>query len=503
MSMGIKQTLLAPVYDVAIESPLQAAPKLSTELSCQVLLKREDLQPVHSFKLRGAYNKMVQLSPSESAKGVIAASAGNHAQGVALSAMKLGISALIVMPRTTPAIKVEAVQSYGAEIVLEGDSYSEAYAHSLVLAEQTGRTFIHPFDDPLVIAGQATVGREILEQASHVTHILAPVGGGGLLAGVAQYVKSIKPSVQVIGVEPTDSAAMKESLEANRRVTLSHVGIFADGVAVKQVGKHTFALAKEFVDEMITVDNDQICAAIKSIFEETRSIVEPAGALAVAGARQLAEAGSLSADSVVVAICSGANMTFERLQYVTERTLLGSGREALFAVRLLEQPGALRAFCETIVNGFAVTEFNYRLSSRTEAYIFVGLGLSDKHDQATFLQRLDKYGYSYEDMSHDDLAKEHIRHMIGGTSHLVKDEHLYIIEFPERPRALADFLQKLGTEWNISLFHYRGQGGDQGSVLIGFEAHNRSSLEANLRQIGYDWQAVHSKAAKIFLGQSS
>ncbi len=499
MKPGVKQTLLSKVYDVAIKTPLQTAPKLSRQLGCRVLLKREDLQPVHSFKLRGAYNKIAQLTDTERTKGVITASAGNHAQGVALSAQKLGVSAIIVMPRTTPTIKVEAVKNYGGKIVLEGDSYSEAYEHSQKLVEQTGRSFIHPFNDPLVIAGQGTVGLEILDQAPKVTHIFVPVGGGGLLAGIAQYVKELQPEVQVIGVEPTDSAAMQASLAANKRVTLPHVGIFADGVAVKQVGEKTFAIAKQYVDQVITVDNDQICAAIKSIFEDTRSIVEPAGALAVAGGQLLASRGELPPKSVVAAICSGANMSFERLQFVAERTLLGSGREALFAVRLHEKPGALRDFCNQVVNGFAITEFNYRLDDRKEAYIFVGVALPTEADKQTFAERLGKHSYTYSDLSLDDLAKEHIRHMIGGPSPAARQEYFYIIQFPERPRALNEFLQKLSSQWNISLFHYRGQGNDQGNVLIGFEAKDQSRLEENLKQIGYDCQAVDSTALNIFI----
>lgn len=487
------------VYEVAIKSPLEAAPKLSAELGCQVWLKREDLQPVHSFKLRGAYNKIANLSVGDKAKGVIAASAGNHAQGVALAAHKLGISALIVMPRTTPAIKVEAVRGYGAEVVLSGDNYSEAYEACEKLRRTSGRTLVHPFDDPLVIAGQGTIGREIIEQTPTVTHILVPVGGGGLLAGIAQYVKAVRPAVQIIGVEPVDSAAMRDSLAANRRVTLAHVGIFADGVAVKQVGVRTFQLAKRYVDQVITVDNDQICAAIKDVFEATRSIVEPAGALALAGLRALAEQGSLPSGAVAVAICSGANMSFERLQFIAERTLLGSGKEALFAVRLREEPGALHSFCQEVINGFAVTEFNYRLSSRQAAYIFVGVNLSSPNEREAFIGRLQRYKYDFHNLSSDDLAKEHVRHMIGGPSPLVVNEHAYVIQFPERPRALGDFLRKLGRQWNISLFHYRGLGSDQASVLIGFEAPNRRQLEASLKRTNYDYQAVDSEAFRTFI----
>ncbi|MEK7059481.1 MAG: threonine ammonia-lyase, biosynthetic [Patescibacteria group bacterium] len=499
--MSQDKTLLdtAAVYDVAIESPLEAAEHLTQRLGFKVLLKREDLQPVHSFKLRGAHNKIKHLSPEQRAKGVIAASAGNHAQGVALSAQKLGISALIVMPRTTPDIKVQAVKNYGAEVVLAGDSYSEAYEHCTSLIQSEARVFIHPFDDLLVIAGQGTIGQEILVQSPDVTHIMVPVGGGGLIAGIAEYVKSVRPEVQIIGVEPEDSSAMHDSLAAGRRVTLDHVGIFADGVAVKQVGKLTYSVAKKHVDQVITVDNDHICAAIKSIFEETRSIVEPAGALAVAGTQVLATGGALSSDSVVVAICSGANMSFERLQFVAERTLLGSGQEALFAVRLPETAGALSKFCTSVVNGFAITEFNYRLSSRSEAYIFVGVGLKSIEDRRAFIGRLKQHGYTYHDLSLDDLAKEHVRHMIGGVSTQVRDEVLYEVQIPERPGALNDFLHRLGDKWNISLFHYRGQGADQGSVLIGFEAKDVAALNSQLQQAQYEFRIADSKALEIFI----
>ena len=498
MDEAVKNTLLARVYDVAVESPLKRAAKLSRELSNEVYLKREDLQPVHSFKLRGAYNKIAQLSARERAKGVIAASAGNHAQGVALSAQKLGLSSLIVMPKTTPLIKVEAVKGYGAEVVLSGDNYSEAYDACLELIKKTGRSFIHPFDDPLVIAGQGTIGREILEQLPSASHIFVPVGGGGLIAGIAQYVKQLRPDVKVIGVEPEDSNAMQASLKANKRVVLPHVGIFADGVAVKEVGKLTFALTKEYVDEVITVNNDQICAAIKAIFEDTRGIVEPAGALGVAGAKLYAERQQLE-DAQLVAICSGANMTFERLQFIAERTLIGSGREALFAVTLHETPGALHRFCDEVVNGHSISEFNYRLTNRDEAVIFVGITFADGEAKQTFTASLQKHGYRYEDLSLDELAKEHIRHMIGGVSSSTVHERLYEINFPERPGALNDFLKRIGNRWNISLFHYRGLGADVGSVVIGFEANKPAELEAVLAKSDCEFSAVTSTAAKLFL----
>lgn len=489
MNDATKQTLLARVYDVAVESPLDKAAKLSGQLNTEVYLKREDLQPVHSFKLRGAYNKISQLTDGERRRGVIAASAGNHAQGVALAAKKLGISALIVMPRTTPSIKIDAVKSYGAEVELAGDSYSDAAEHCKQRVKETGRTYIHPFDDPLVIAGQGTVGREIIEQLPSVTHIFVPVGGGGLIAGIAQYVKALKPDVKIIGVEPTDSNVMQVSLAAGKRVTLPHVGIFADGVAVKQMGEHTFDIVKKLVDDAVTVDTDQLCAAIKSTFEETRSIVEPAGALGVAGIVQYARSHDMTGVKAV-AICSGANMTFERLQFVAERTLLGSGKEALFAVCMAEKPGALQAFCQKVVKGHGITQFGYRLKARSKAYIFVGVSVSSEADKDNFAHKMARYGYTYTDLSHEDIAKEHVRHMIGGPAPKAFEEHFYLINFPERPGALGDFLEAVSGTWNISLFHYRGQGGDEGSVLIGFETNNKKDLETALGNANYAWAEV-------------
>ena len=497
MNNSIKKILTSNVYDVAMESPLTIAEKLTAELGFAVHLKREDLQPVHSFKLRGAYNKISQLTPSEQAKGVIAASAGNHAQGVALSAQKLGLSALIVMPKTTPQIKVDAVKSYGAEIVLSGDNYSEAYERCLQLIEQTGRTFVHPFDDPLVIAGQGTIGKEIIEQLPSATHVFVPVGGGGLLAGVAEYVKTLRPDIKVIGVEPEDSNAMGLSLKANKRIILRHVGIFADGVAVKQVGEHTFTAAQAYVDQVITVSVDQMCAAIKSIFEDTRSIVEPAGALAVAGM----QAYFTKPDSTIqaVAICSGANMSFERLQFIAERTLIGSGREALFAITLKEEPGALHLFCKTVVNGYSISEFSYRYRARGSATIFIGITFREITQKASFIATLQKHNYDFSDLSLEELAKEHIRHMIGGPVSDLPHEHLYEVIFPERPGALDQFLKIIGDSWNISLIHYRGQGADVGRVLIGFDANNVAKLEVRLRQAATDFARVHSRAAQLFL----
>lgn len=497
MNDATKQTLLARVYDIAIRSPLERAAKMSGQLGLEVFLKREDLQPVHSFKLRGAYNKIAQLTAAERVQGVIAASAGNHAQGVALSAKKLGISALIVMPRTTPAIKVDAVRSYGASVELAGDSYSDAAEYCKQRVKETGRTYIHPFDDPLVIAGQGTIGREIAEQLPSVTHIFVPVGGGGLIAGIAQYVKELQPQIKIIGVEPEDSNVLQASLRAGKRVTLPHVGIFADGVAVKQMGEHTFKIAQAYVDDSITVSTDQICAAIKAVFEETRSIMEPAGALATAGITTYASNHDMS-DAKVVAICSGANMAFERLQFIAERTLLGSNKEALFAIAIPEKPGALQDFCERVVNGHSITQFGYRLKERGQAHIFVGIGIGTASDKDRVIQKLREHNYAFTDLSLEDIAKEHVRHMIGGPS-AATSEHFYHINFPERPGALNDFLNAVSGDWNISLFHYRGQGGDEGSVLVGFEANNKQRLEQALRKTGYTWaNADNTKSLILF-----
>lgn len=495
---AIRDTLLARVYEVAIETPLEHADKLSTQLGFEVYLKREDLQAIHSFKLRGAYNKIVSLSKADQAKGVIAASAGNHAQGVALSAQKLGISALIVMPRTTPSIKIDAVKSYGAEVELFGDSYSDAAEHCARRRQETGRTYVHPFDDPTVIAGQGTIGREIVEQLPAATHIFVPVGGGGLIAGIAQYVKALRPDIRIISVEPEDSNVLQVSMQAGQRITLSHVGIFADGVAVKQMGEYTFALCKEYVDDYITVSTDELCAAIKSIFEATRGIVEPAGALGVAGITKYAAQYEMQ-QATAVAICSGANIAFEQLQFVAERTLLGSGKEALFAVTMLEKPGSLQHFCENVVNGHNITQFGYRLNKRDQAHIFVGVSMRDPSEKEILMEKMRTKGYAHTDLSHDDIAKEHIRHMVGGPSSAAKNEHLYQVSFPERPGALNDFLRQVGDTWNISLFHYRSMGGDTGQVFIGFETTANAELEAKFEQAGYDYQPADSTAVKTFL----
>ena len=498
MKNAVNETLLAKVYDVAVETPLEKAPKLSNENGMSIYLKREDLQPVHSFKVRGAYNKMVHLTAGEMKKGVIAASAGNHAQGVALSAQKLGISATIVMPKTTPSIKVDAVKSYGAEVVLFGDSYSDAYKHSQELVKQSSKAFIHPFDDPLVIAGQGTVGREIIEQLPDVTHIFVPVGGGGLIAGIAQFIKQLEPHIKIIGVEPKDSNAMGLSLKTGKRVQLDHVGLFADGVAVKEVGENTFKICRKYVDDVITVTNDQISAGIKAVFEDTRNIVEPAGALGVAGAKKYFEEHKADG-ATAVAICSGANMTFERLQYVAERTLVGSGKEALFSVDIPEKAGALERFCLDVVNGHAITEFSYRLNSRKTAHIFVGIGLQDLNDKEKFMSKMTLKGYRYEDLSSDEIVKKHVRHMIGGVSTQAKNEHFYEVLFPERAGALTDFLRVVAKRWNISTFHYRGQGSDTANILVSFETTETETIENDLEAAEYQWERLSSKAINLFL----
>ncbi len=497
----IKQILTARVYDLAQRTPLEPAVTLSARLGNTVLLKREDVQPGFSFKIRGAYNRIAQLSGRERAKGVICASAGNHAQGVALSARHLKLTALVVMPETTPRIKVDAVRRLGAEVVLKGDSYSEAAAHCATLVEKTGMTFIHPFDDPLVIAGQGTIGHELLQQCPDLDAVFVPVGGGGLIGGIAAYLKALRPATRVIGVQPEDSQAMAASLKAGSRITLDHVGIFADGVAVKQVGAHTFALAQRCVDEIVTVTTDQICSAIKSIYEDTRSIMEPAGALGVAGLRQWL-ALHPQQGKTLVAVNSGANMNFDRLQFVAERTLTGEKREALFAVTIPEKPGALRVFCEQVVGERNITEFNYRLAGRGEAHIFVGVGLHSQDEKAAVEALLRKHGFAYLDLTDNDLAKEHIRHMVGGRSAATSGEVLYKFDFPERPRALRDFLAAMSGGWNISLFHYRMHGADFGRVLVGFEIPrgDESRFQAFLDKLHYEYELETENAAyRMFL----
>ncbi len=497
----IEKILKARVYDVAIETPLDEMRSLSKRLDNTVLLKREDLQPVFSFKLRGAYNKIVGLSAEARAKGVIAASAGNHAQGVALSAQKLGIKAIIVMPKTTPAIKVASVRSYGAKTVLFGDVYDDAYQHAVELAEKQGLTFVHPYDDPDVIAGQGTVALEILRQyTGELDAIFVPVGGGGLIAGVAAFIKYLHPQVKVIGVEPEDAPCMYQALKNKRRVKLDQVGIFADGVAVRQAGKEPYRIARQCVDEVILVTTDEICAAIKDIFDDTRSIAEPAGALAVAGTKKFIEREGLSGKTVV-AIDSGANMNFDRLRHVSERAELGERNEVILAVTIPEKPGSFRRFCNTIGKR-GVTEFNYRYTSDKDAQVFVGVQLAGSDDgKDELITRLTNKAYPVVDMSDNEMAKLHIRHMVGGHAG-VDNELLYRFEFPERPGALLEFLTKMGQDWNISLFHYRNHGAAYGRVLVGVQVPSggKKQFQAFLEELGYTYQEESDNPAyKLFL----
>jgi threonine dehydratase len=491
----------ARVYDVAIESPLELASNLSARLNNRIWLKREDLQPVFSFKLRGAYNKLASLSDDLLSNGVICASAGNHAQGVALAAKHRGVHAVIVMPETTPSIKVDAVRALRGDVVLHGDTFDDAYEHARELEQQRELVFVHPFDDPDVIAGQGTVGMEILQQLEDIDTIFVPVGGGGLIAGIAAYVKSIRPEIRVIGVEPEDSAAMRDSLAAGKPVTLSHVGIFADGVAVSRVGDEAFRLCQKFVDEVITVDTDQACAAIRDIFEDTRSIVEPAGALAVAGMKKYIDSNNINGHSLVT-ISSGANINFDRLRHVAERAAVGEQAEMLLAAEIPEEPGSFRKFCE-ILGRRGITEFNYRYSKQRAAHIFVGVklsgGLAERDEIVTSLRAA---AYPVEDLSDNEMAKLHVRHMVGGQSVGIANERLFRFEFPERPGALLNFLNAIGTDWNISLFHYRNHGSDYGRILAGIDVPDEKSatLEAHLKDLGYNyWEESDNPAYSIFL----
>ncbi len=469
----LKKILTARVYDVASETALEPAANLSRRLHNKVLLKREDQQPVRSFKLRGAYNKMVQLSEEQLAKGVICASAGNHAQGVALSARKLGTRAVIVMPTTTPQLKVDAVRSLGGDTVLFGDSYSDAYAHAVQLQQEQGLTFVHPFDDPDVIAGQGTVAMEILRQHQGELHaVFVAIGGGGLISGVANYIKAVRPEVKVIGVQMNDSDAMMRSVAAKKRETLADVGLFSDGTAVKLVGEETFRIASALVDEFMTVDTDAVCAAIKDVFVDTRSIVEPAGALAVAAIKQYVAEHKTRGETYAAILC-GANMNFDRLRFVAERAEVGEEREALFAVTIPEERGSFKRFCELIGDlpggPRNVTEFSYRISDAARAHVFVGVTTHGKGESSRIAANFVKHGFDALDLTHDDLAQEHIRHMVGGHSALARDERLLRFIFPERPGALLKFLSMMRPGWNISLFHYRNQGADYGRILVGLQ----------------------------------
>lgn len=499
----IRKILQARVYDVALETPLQPAKRLSQRLENNILLKREDLQPVFSFKLRGAYNKISSLNAEERARGVICASAGNHAQGVALSAQKLGINATIVMPKTTPDIKINAVRSFGGNAVLHGDTYDEACAHAYQLAEQQGLNFIHPFDDPEVIAGQGTVAMEILRQCeSPIEAIFIPIGGGGLAAGVGAYIKYLYPDTKVIGVEPEDAPSMHHALAANKRVQLDQVGIFADGVAVKQVGKETFRLAREVIDEVILVSTDEICAAVKDIFDDTRAITEPAGALAVAAIKKYVQREQCQGETLV-AINSGANLNFDRLRHVSERAELGEKRETLLAVTIPERPGSFKHFCETI-GPRGITEFNYRYADQADAHIFVGVRLQGgSGEKEQLCNELQARGYPITDLSDNEVAKLHIRHMVGGRAE-ASHEVLYRFEFPEHPGALLRFLTNMGANWNISMFHYRNHGAAYGRVLVGIQvpSDELSQFQTFLKELGYRyWNEADNPAYQLFLKQ--
>jgi threonine dehydratase len=498
----LERILNARVYDVAIETPLERAPNLSARTGNHLFLKREDMQPVFSFKLRGAYNKIAHLSPTQRKRGVICASAGNHAQGVALAAQKLGIRAVIVMPTTTPQIKIDAVRKLGGEVVLHGEAYDAAYAHALTLEKKQKLSFVHPFDDPDVIAGQGTIGMEILRQhPDPIDAVFCCVGGGGLIAGVAAYIKRLRPETKVIGVEAADADAMAQSLAAGKRIKLEQVGLFADGAAVKLVGEETFRLCKDTVDEMVVVDTDAICAAIKDVFEDTRSILEPAGALAVAGAKAWA-ARHKAKGKTLVAVASGANMNFDRLRFVAERAEVGEQREAVFAVTLPERPGSYKEFVSLIGNR-NITEFNYRFHDAGAAHVFVGMQVANRAEAKKLVTQLRKHGYATLDLTDDEMAKVHIRHLVGGHSPQAANELLYRFEFPERPGALMHFLNKMSAGWNISLFHYRNHGADNGRVLVGMQVPHKEmkDFRAFLQNLGYrHWDESKNPAYRLFLG---
>lgn len=500
----IKKILSARVYDVAVETPLDEAKGLSERLNNRIMLKREDEQPVFSFKLRGAYNKLSQLSEEERACGVVAASAGNHAQGLAMSAKKLGVKATIVMPKTTPDVKVNNVKRLGGKVVLHGDAYDDAAAHAQKLVAEKGMTFVHPFDDPDVIAGQGTVAMEILRQESGpIEAIFVPVGGGGLVAGIATYVKYLRKDTKIIGVESEDSACLKAAMDAGKRVTLEQVGIFADGVAVATIGENTFELAQRYVDEVITVSTDEICAAIKDIYDDTRSICEPAGALGVAGMKKYVEREACS-DKTLIAIDSGANVNFDRLRHIAERSELGEKREAIIAARIPEKPGSFKRFCSAL-GSRNITEFNYRYSDESNAIVFAGVQLkAGGGGREELVNELRSSDYEVEDLSDNEIAKIHVRYMVGGHAPAnLENEVIYRFEFPERPGALMKFLSKLGSKWNISMFHYRNHGAAYGRVLVGMQIPRaeREKVEGFLEEIGYNfWEETDNKAYQLFLG---
>ncbi|GHU07401.1 L-threonine dehydratase [Betaproteobacteria bacterium] len=498
----LERILNARVYDVAIETPLQSAASLSARTHNRILLKREDAQPVFSFKLRGAYNKMAHLSPEALKRGVICASAGNHAQGVALSAQRLGTRAVIVMPATTPQIKIDAVAARGAEVVLAGESYSDAYTHALELQKRDKLTFVHPYDDPDVIAGQGTIGMEILRAHPDPIHaVFCAIGGGGLISGVAAYIKRLRPEIKIIGVETVDANAMAQSLAAGHPVTLDYVGLFADGTAVKRVGDETFRLCQQYVDEIIQVDNDAICASIKDVFEDTRSILEPSGALAIAGAKEYARLHKLH-DKTLIAVASGANMNFDRLRFVAERAELGEQREAVVAVTIPEAPGSFRNFCH-LLGKRTITEFNYRYASPGEAHIFVGVTVHSRSEVAKLIELLERHQLPAVDLTDNEMAKTHVRYMVGGHAPQAENEIIYRFTFPERPGALLNFLSRLRSDWNISLFHYRNHGADFGRVLTGIQVppDDQASFAEFLQQLGYEYtNETANPAYRLFLG---
>jgi len=506
----LTRILTARVYDVAVESELQPARNLSRRLHNKVLFKREDQQPVFSFKLRGAYNKMAHLSQEQLQRGVICASAGNHAQGVAMSARKLGCRAVIVMPTTTPQVKIDAVQALGGEVVLAGESYSDAYKHSLQLQQEQGLTFVHPFDDPDVIAGQGTIAMEMLSQlqklgSQRLDAVFVAIGGGGLISGVANYLKAVRPDIRVIGVQTRDSDAMAQSVQTGARVELSDVGLFSDGTAVKLVGEETFRIARDLVDEYVVVDTDAVCAAIKDVFVDTRAIVEPSGALAVAAIKQYVATHKTKGETYAAILC-GANMNFDRLRFVAERAEVGEEREALFAVTIPEERGSFKRFCEVVgrLPGGQrnVTEFNYRISHQQRAHVFVGLTTAAKGESEKIARNFQKNGFDALDLTFDEMAKEHLRHMVGGHSPLAQDERLLRFVFPERPGALFKFLSMMAPTWNISLFHYRNQGADYGRILVGMQvpAEDAQAFDAFLASVGYPWvEETHNPAYRLFL----
>ncbi|MET0185466.1 MAG: threonine ammonia-lyase, biosynthetic [Achromobacter sp.] len=497
----LKRILTSKVYDVAVESPLELAPLLSQRFGNSIYFKREDTQAVFSFKLRGAYNKMANLPPAALARGVIAASAGNHAQGVALSAKRLGCRAVIVMPTTTPQVKIEAVRRMGGEVVLAGESFSDAFTHAQELERAQKLTFVHPFDDPDVIAGQGTIGMEILRQhPGQIDAIFAAIGGGGLISGVAAYIKQLRPEIKIIGVQTEDSDAMLRSVRAGRRVMLTDVGLFSDGTAVKQVGVETFKLVRQYVDDFVVVNTDAICAAIKDVFQETRSVLEPAGALAIAGAKKYVTENKWK-NKTVVAIACGANMNFDRLRFVSDRAEVGEMREAVFAVSMPEQRGSFRRLCE-LVGDRSVTEFNYRISDADRAHVFVGIQVSSAAEPPKIASTLRRHGFDTLDLTHDEMAKTHLRHMVGGRSGLASNELLYRFEFPERPGALMRFLNAMNPDWNISLFHYRNQGADYGRILVGIQVppSDKKQFKTFVSELGYpNWNETDNPAYKLFL----